>query len=156
MMELFEIAKNMELEGKQLYEHQAKNTEDEGLKNILLMLANQEQEHYKIFDALHKNQPIKLKRESFKGITDFFKEVREDLPKDQVELYTKILDVEKKSQEFYKDLAKNQEAQQIKEIILRIAEEEHKHWIIIKNIIEYIKKPDQWVEDPEFHQLEDY
>ena len=144
-MELFEIAKKMELEGKQLYEEQAKKTEDTGLKNILMMLAHQEQEHYNIFDALQKKQPIKIKKESFEGIIDFFKEVREKLPKDQVDFYKKILDVEKKSQEFYEELSKNQEEQEAKEIILRIAKEEHKHWIIIKNIIDYIKKPDQWV-----------
>ncbi|MCC7574300.1 hypothetical protein KO361_01810 [Candidatus Woesearchaeota archaeon] len=155
-MELFEIAKKMELEGKQLYEEQAKKTEDTGLKNILMMLAHQEQEHYNIFDALQKKQPIKIKKESFEGIIDFFKEVREKLPKDQVDFYKKILDVEKKSQEFYEELSKNQEEQEAKEIILRIAKEEHKHWIIIKNIIDYIKKPDQWVEDPEFHHLEDF
>jgi rubrerythrin len=155
MEDLFEIAKKMELEGKQLYEEQAKKTSDEGLKNILLMLSEQEQEHYKIFDALQKKQPIKIKKESFKGITDFFKEVREDLPKDQIEFYKKILDVEKKSQEFYQEIAKKQEGEN-KEIINKIANEEHKHWIIIKNIIDYIKRPEQWVEDAEFHHLDDY
>lgn len=155
-MELFEIAKKMELEGKALYEDQAKKTKDEGIKTILLMLAEQEQEHYKIFDALQKKQPIKIKKESFKGITDFFKGLRDDLPTDQIEFYEKILKIEKDSQEFYIELAKKQEDVCSKEIIERIAREEHKHWIIIKNMIDYIKRPDQWVEDPEFHHLEEY
>lgn len=155
-MELFDVAKQMELEGKQLYEEQAKNTAEEGLKNILLMLARQEQEHYEIFDALQKKMPVKIKKESFKGISKVFSNLKKDLPKDHVEFYKKILEIEKKSQEFYEEIAKKQEKQEDKEIILRVANEEHKHWVIIKNIIDYIKRPDQWVEDPEFTQLEDY
>lgn len=42
MEDLFEIAKKMELEGQQLYESQAKKTTAKGIKNILLMLADQE------------------------------------------------------------------------------------------------------------------
>lgn len=156
MEDLFEMAKTMELEGQQLYESQAKKTNAEGIKNILLMLAEQEKDHYKIFDALQKNQPVKIKKESYKGITNVFKEVKDNLPTDQLEFYEKILGVEKKSQEFYEDLAKKQDSQEIKEILERIAHEEHKHWVIIKNLIDYIKRPEQWVEDPEFHHLEDY
>lgn len=155
-MEMFEIAKKMELDGKQLYESQAKVTSDEGLKKVLLMLANQEQEHFNIFDALQKKQPLVLKKESFKGITDVFRDLRKDLPKDHVEFYKKVLDIEKRSQEFYEDIASKQDSVEAKEVILRIAKEEHKHWVIIKNIIDYIKRPDQWVEDAEFHHLEDY
>lgn len=155
-MEVFEMAKGIELEGKQLYEEQAKKTSDEGLKNILLMLARQEQEHHDIFDALQKSRPIKIKKESFKEIPKIFSELKKDLPKDQIEFYNKVLDVEKKSEKFYEEIAQKQENQENKEIILRISREEHKHWIIIKNIIEYIKRPDQWVEDPEFNHLDDY
>ncbi len=156
MEDIFEIAKNMEKEGWELYEEQVKKTTDEGIKNILHMLAQQEKEHYNIFDALQKKHSIKLKQGSFKGITDFFKEAREDLPKDQLDVYKKILSVEKKSQEFYEEIAQKQDNPQTKEIIQRIAHEEHKHWIIIKNMIDYIKRPEQWVEDAEFHHLEDY
>lgn len=156
MEDLFEIAKSMELEGQQLYESQAKKTSAEGIKNILLMLSEQEKDHYKIFDALQKKQPVKIKKESYKGITDIFKEVKNDLPTDQLEFYETILGVEKKSQEFYEELAKKQDSPEIKEILERIAHEEHKHWVIIKNLIDYIKRPEQWVEDPEFHHLEDY
>jgi len=156
MIDFFEMAKNMELEGKQIYQEQSLKTTDEGLKNILLMLANQEQEHFKIFDTLQKKQPIKIRKTSFVEIKNLFKELKKDLPKDQIEFYKKVLDVEKNSQNFYEEIAKKQKEPEIKEIILRIANEEHKHWIIIKNIIDYIKRPEQWVEDPEFHHLEDY
>lgn len=154
-MDVFEIAKEMELEGKKLYEEQAKKAEDEAIKKILIMLANQEQDHYDIFNALQKNQPVKIKKESFKGIKDVFSDLRKDLPQDQIAFYNKILDIEKKSQQFYEEISQQQEPE-AKEIIQRIANEEHKHWIIIKNLIDYIKRPDQWVEDPEFYHLEDY
>lgn len=155
-MELFEIAKAMELEGKHLYEQQAKKTQQPGLKNILLLLAQQEQDHYNIFDALQKQKPIKLKQESFKGIKDFFKELRENIPQDDLIIYNKVLEIEKETQKFYEELAEKQTDEEAKEIIQKIAKEEHKHWVIIKNLIDYIKKPDQWVEDPEFNHLEDY
>lgn len=155
-MDIYEVAKGLELEGKELYEAQAKKTDDEGLKNILLMLAQQEQEHFNIFDSLQKKRPLKIKRESFKGISEVFKDLRKDLPKDQVDFYKKVLDIEKKSEAFYEKIALEQESEEAKEVILRIAKEEHKHWVIVKNIIDYIKRPDQWVEDAEFHHLEDY
>lgn len=155
-MELFEIAKAMELEGKQLYEEQAKKTQEPGLKKILLLLAQQEQDHYDIFDALQKQNSIKLKQDSFKGIKDFFREIRETLPQEDLEIYNKVLQIEKETQKFYEELAEKQTDEEAKEIIQKIAKEEHKHWVIIKNIIDYIKRPDQWVEDPEFNHLEDY
>ncbi len=155
-MDVLEIAKNMELEGKELYETQMKKTNDEGLKKILKMLAEQEQEHYNIFNALQKQNPLKIKKESFKEVKGVFKELRKDIPQDHIEFYKKVLEIEKKSQQLYEEIAEKQEDLEKKEIIERIAKEEHKHWIIIKNIIDYIKRPEQWVEDPEFHHLDDY
>ena len=154
-MDLYEVAKKMELEGKSLYEEQLNKTSDPGLKNILGMLAKQEQEHYNVFDALQKNEKVIINHNDFKGVKDLFKSVRETT-NDQEEFYKKVLEVERASEEFYKEIAEKQGEQKTKETILRIAREEHKHGIIIKNILEHIRKPHQWVEDSEFNHLEDY
>ena len=122
-MDVFSVAKEMELEGKTLYESQAKNTGDEGLRNILLMLAKQEEEHFNFFDSLQKGGPLKIKKESFKGVVDVFRGLRKDLPKDQISFYEKVLEIEEKSEAFYKEIALGQESDEVREAILRIARE---------------------------------
>ena len=43
-----------------------------------------------------------------------------------------------------------------KAIFNRIADEEHKHWVTMENVIQFLDKPGNWLEDAEWNNLEDY
>jgi rubrerythrin len=158
-MDVFEFAKKMEMDGKKLYEGQLTEETNEGLKEILRMLIAQEQHHYDVLDEIEKSGKYKnYKNASFKGVKSIFigmKKQLADVPKDHVKFYHKILEIEKRSEEFYRKHAGEQNGE-IQEILLRLAKEEEGHVVIIENVIEFINKPKTWVEDAEFNHLGEY
>jgi rubrerythrin len=98
------------------------------------------------------------KAASFAGVKTVFEEMKEELDrisKDHVKFYKTILEIEKKSEEFYAKHAEEQDGP-VKEILLKLAKEEHGHVIIIDNIIGFINKPNTWIEDAEFNNLGNY
>ena len=67
----------------------------------------------------------------------------------------KARDIEKKSQDFYTEKANEvTEAYQI-ELFLKLAVEEKKHYFLLDNILDFISRPEQWLENAEFFRLED-
>jgi rubrerythrin len=158
-MNVFEFAKKMELEGKRLYEDQLGDETNEGLKEILRMLIDQEQRHYEVLDEIEKSGRYRdYKKASFRGVRSIFAGMKKQLagvPKDHVRFYRKILEIEKRSEEFYRKHASGQKGE-VREILLRLAKEEEGHVVIIENVIEFINKPRTWVEDAEFNHLGEY
>ena len=45
---------------------------------------------------------------------------------------------------------------QQKDVFLKLADEEKKHYFLLGNIIEFISRPEHWLENAEFHHLEEY
>jgi rubrerythrin len=43
-----------------------------------------------------------------------------------------------------------------KEIFQRLADEEKKHYFLLENIIEFVSRPETWLENAEFYHLEEY
>jgi rubrerythrin len=74
----------------------------------------------------------------------------------QVETYKKAQDIEKESREFYLQKADEVQDHCQKGIFRKLAEEENKHYFLLDNIIDFVSRPEQWLENAEFHHLEDY
>lgn len=161
-MDIFEFAMKMEKDGENYYRELAQGTDDKGLKNILNMLADDEVKHYKIFDELKKNEkPEMAQTQVLSNAKNVFSELKEkdvtfdhDMP--QKELYEKAQKVERQSQEFYEQKSREADDPYHKEILLKIADEEKRHFFLLENIIQYISKPQQWVDNAEFHHLDEY
>jgi rubrerythrin len=43
-----------------------------------------------------------------------------------------------------------------KNILSAIADEEQKHWITMENVVKFLDRPNHWLEDAEWSNLEDY
>lgn len=43
-----------------------------------------------------------------------------------------------------------------KNILNKIADEEHKHWVTLESVLQFLKRPEQWLEDAEWNNLEAY
>jgi rubrerythrin len=43
-----------------------------------------------------------------------------------------------------------------KEIFLKLADEEKKHYFLLENIIDFVSRPQKWLENAEFYHLDEY
>jgi rubrerythrin len=159
-MDIYEYAMQMEKDGEAFYRELASKTSNAGLKKILVMLADAEVKHYKLFENMKRNDKVHMTDTAIlKDVKNIFVQMREekqfDVEVDQVELYRKAQAIEKKTRDFYLDKAGTVDPSQ-KEIFLKIADEERRHFIIIENLINFVNQPDIWLEDPEWYHLEDY
>jgi rubrerythrin len=164
-MDIFEYAMKMELDGKNFYEEHAAKTDAEELKKILLELAGDEQKHYQLFKAMRDGLPAEYDEASkteilnaTKNVFETFKESHQDFsfPPEARDIWLKAREIEKKSEEFYRQKAEETQDEKQKHILGKIAEEEHRHWVAIENVIQFMERPRTWLEDAEWSNLEDY
>ena len=58
--------------------------------------------------------------------------------------------------DFYQEKAGQMEEEYQREIFTALAEEEKKHFFLLENIIEFVSRPRNWLENAEFHHLDEY
>ena len=160
-MDIFQFAKQIELDGISFYQEAANNTTLPGLKKIFELLINEEQKHYFYFDVLaqdFKTEPMKPFPVS--DAKDIFRQLREnnegdDLTVEQIKIYEKAWEFEKRSEKFYREQAALITDDKQKTLIMLIAEEEKKHVLFVGELVAYLTRPSQWVEHADFSQLKD-
>ena len=161
MTNIFEYAMQMEKDGEDYYRQLAQKAGNKGMKTILTMLADEEVKHY---NALEKIQTQKTQIAESEILTDaknVFVQIKEsgesfDFDINQAELYKKARDIEEKSRDFYKQKANEVAEEYQKELFLKLAIEEQKHYILLDNIIEFVSRPEHWLENAEFFHSEEY
>lgn len=161
-MNIFKFAMDMEKDGKNYYKQLASKTNNEGLQKILNMLIDDEVKHYNVIkkmseSALKPFDDTKILANA-KNVFSELKLDEEifDLHLSQKKLYQKAQEIEKKSEDFYKEKSKELGDAKQKEIFLKIAEEEKKHYFLLEKIIEFVSRPDTWIENAEFNHLDEY
>ncbi len=162
-MNIYKYAMKMEKDSENYYLELAKKTDDVGLQNILKMLANDEVKHYHIIaqmmktdisaelaetDILENAKNVFIKIKGKKLVFDF------DLP--QINFYRKAQEMEEKSYKFYMEMSDKVEIESQKKIFLKLAGEEKKHMFLLENLVEFVSRPETWIENAEFNHLEDY
>jgi rubrerythrin len=155
----------MEMDGRLFYvEHANKATSPE-LKRILLELADDEQKHYNIFKALRDGHVAEYKEAEKSTILTTVKNVFESLrtdqrdfafPPDVKQIWEEAREVEKKTETFYREKAKEVGKPEQARILVKIADEEHRHWVTMQNIIQFLDRPKHWLENAEWVNLEEY
>jgi len=162
-MSILEFAMQMEQDGEKLYRGLADTLEDTGLKKIFTMLADEEAEHFKVFKHLKENTPLGLPEntilEQSKNIFAAMKESSSfaiDTTTEQKAAYSLALEMEKKSIDFYEEKAKDSQNVEEEKLLKAIAREERRHYRLIEGIIDFISRPEQWLEDAEYIQLTEY
>ena len=160
-MDIFEFAMQMEKDGEAYYRELSTKTPNRGIKKILITLADAEVIHYNIFQAMKKREQVPSPGSGrLAGIKNIFARLKEEgaseVDASQIGQYRKAQDIEKKSRDFYLEKAEESKSETEKEIFLKIAHEEKKHYLILENIIDFVNRPDTWLEDPEWYHLEEY
>ncbi|MEN8216668.1 MAG: ferritin family protein [Pseudomonadota bacterium] len=160
-MDILEYAMQVEKEGEAQYRELAERSNNPGMKKILTELADSEVEHYNVFMAIKENSNIPgIDEAILPNVKNIFSEMKRDKAFDvdanEIDLYRKAQAHEKKSQAFYRQKAEEVDAPALKEMLLKIAEEEGKHYQVLGGLIDFLSGPDQWMEDAEWHHMDEY
>jgi len=161
-MNIYDFAMTMEEEGAELYRTLHRKVTNKGLKSILELLIQAEEQHYLTFKKMKDRQtPDTVQTDILRDTHDIFVEFAGEMKeltgvKDQVEWYREAREIEKKMESFYREKASEMTEEEQRTAFLAIAEEEKKHSFLLENIIEFVSRPRQWVEDAEFSQLREY
>lgn len=169
-MDIFEFAMQKEKYSEDYYRELASKIGNKGLKNIFNMLADEEAKHYKIVQQIRTQIPLKITDtpvlknakkvfEKMRGSTENFNppnvwRVKFDIS--ELQLYEKARDIEQESKDFYLEKAEEVADTHQKEIFKKLANEEQKHFIILENICDFVAKPQSFLENAEFHHIDDY
>ncbi len=161
-MDIFEFAKEKEQYAQDFYRDLASRSQEQGLKKIFNMLADEEEKHFEIIEKMQSETPDDLAETTvLSDAVEVFEKMREGAKKfkldlSQVALYQKAQEIEKQAQEYYLEKAREVKQTAQRDIFLKLANEEKKHYILLDNIIEFVSRPQQWLENAEFHHLEEY
>jgi rubrerythrin len=158
-MNAFKYAQKMEMDGIKFYQDQAAGTTHSGFKKILELLIHQERKHYDYFVALEKQAKVEMMPEfPAREAENIFHQLRKqnegfDFSSEEINAYEKALEIEKRSEDFYRKWARGVQDETLKKQILMVADEEQKHVILVNELVTYINRPSQWVEHAMFSQL---
>lgn len=161
-MDIFEFAMKMEKDGEQFYRDLAGKCKISGLKRILNLLAENEVDHYNVLKGLQENASPQLNGYTIvKDAKNIFTEMSEknetlNLEGTGIGLYEKAVEIEKKSEAFYREKAAEVESGEVGKLFLQIAEEERHHAYFMENMVIFLSRPQSWIENAEFNHLEDY
>ena len=161
-MDIFEFAMQLEKESQDFYRHLADGTNITGLKTIFKILSVEEAKHYKIVKDMQAGTPIKfVDTDILSNAKIAFKQMSKSDDKfdpgiDQLEEYKKAQGIEKKSQDFYQQKANEADNPGQEGILKRLIEEEKKHYFLLQNIMDFLARPQTWLENAEWNHLDEY
>ena len=162
-MNIFEYAMQMEKDGEKYYRELANKCHAPGFERILNWMADDEVRHYQILEELNAKTKYSelLETDILKNTKNVFQQMKDEkealqCPPTEVDLYKKALEIEQKSQQFYLDEAEKEENHPQREILLHLAKEEGKHIRILQNLVDFVSKPETWLEDAEWYHLDNY
>jgi hypothetical protein len=160
-MNIFDFAMEKEKFSEDYYRQLAAKSNNKGLMTIFNMLADEEAKHYKIVSDTKKDiAPDLAETKVLSDAKNVFAKMRESAQSlnfniSEIELYKKAQNIEKQSRDFYLEKA-DEVAEAQKEIFLKLADEEKKHYFLLENIIDFVSRPETWLENAEFYHLEEY
>jgi len=161
-MNVFDFAMKMELDGKAYYQKLAGETATVGLKKIFLQLADDEQKHYDTFEGLKKRTAPSMQAttalEDAKNIFEELKQEKSTVSEsgDDLEGYRHAMKLEADSFRFYEDASSRETDPSVKDLLLRIAGEEQKHFNILQNVFDFVNAPNQYLAWGEFSNLDEF
>lgn len=162
-MNIYDYAIQLEKDGENYYRDLATKTDNEGIKNILNLLADEELKHLKILEKLKSEDNFSTQADTnvLRNAKNIFlkmkgNKVNFNLNDDQVEFYKKALTVEDKNKDFYLEKMNEVSDENHKRIFKVLAEEERKHALILDNLVDFVSQPNTWLENAEFNHLDDY
>lgn len=160
-MNIFATALKMELDGEQFYKEQAAKNSGNNLESVFAVLAKTEKKHAKLIEKRMQGKEISEQEidlqageHVFSGLEDYKTGVL-SVPK-QLDVYRFALDIEKKSIDHYQGMLAQAEEDQDKDLLNFLIAQEKDHYKLFEQLVEMVKRPEDWVENAEFGNREEY
>jgi rubrerythrin len=160
-MNIFEFSMKMELDGKAYYEKLAAETAVAGLKTIFVSLAADEQKHYDTIQAIKSGSTGAMADSTvLEEAKNLFADLAGDKDiagtlKSSLNGYEHARKIEADSVRFYEDAAGKESNPDTAKILLRIADEEKKHYNIMDNLYDFTLAPQSFLAWGEFSNLKE-
>jgi len=161
-MNYLDMAIKLETEGETFYLEQADKNSGSEIERVFRLLANEERKHRELLDNLSKKLDYtipetdsEIEFESiFRDEKDFKLETAVE-PK-QIDVYRLALQKEKESIELYQKMKEEASDEEEKALVDFLIKQEENHYRIFNNIVELLRKSEEWVESAEFGKRETY
>lgn len=162
-MKILEYAMEKEKHAESLYRDLAAQAPDPGFASVLTLLADHESKHFALLQHMQRESPelAEIETDILPQAKSTFERMKSgvkkfDFAESQVELYRKARQVEADIRDFYLEKSGEVERDTQKDLFLKLAEEEKKHFFLLDNIIEFVSRPESWLENAEWHHLDEY
>jgi len=160
-MDIYEFAFDIEKKSEMFYRDLAEKCNNNVLKKILNMLADEEIKHYNTIKSMKEEDNFSMKetdilKESKKVFSDLKDNIDINFNEDLPDLLQKAIDLELRSKSFYFEKAEEVSGKDQKIILLKLVDEEEKHYFLLENLVEFLSRPKLWVENAEFYHLDEY
>ena len=163
-MTIFDYALQMKKDGEKYYRQLADESRIEGLQKIFTMLAEEEEKHSRVVEAIQQKMRGTALEEShiLDDTISVFQAMRNEKQQlsfdteEEARKYRNACHIESLGYEFYKQRANESEYDFQRQIFLKLADEEANHLRIMKNIVEFISwsEPGQWLKNIEWLQCQ--
>jgi len=159
----FELALDMEKQTVRIYRDLARMClSNEGIKNILQMLAEDHAKHVKTLENKLSQAPLDIEdTRAFREARKLFEEMHGrkesfscDL--DQLRLYKEARDLVLQKEKLYEEMMGTTDSEEEKALLRQLAEAEKKQAAVLDNIIAMVERPKMWLEDAEVFHLDEY
>jgi len=162
-MNVYDFAIQMETDAEIFYRKLAADSHILGIKGIFTDLADDEQRHRRMFQALKERQAPDDVTDSrvLQNAKNAFEKIlaeKKDLPSltSNLESYRYAMKIEAEGVRLYSDAAKRESDGEIKQLLLSIAKEEENHFNIVENIYNFVNAPNQYLAWAEFSSLGEF
>lgn len=160
-MNIYDFAMKKEQEGKDFYLEMAAAASKEGFRRILTRMAQIEERHLQVVRAMKDSAPLVEPTGILDEAKTVFQEFRDsgacfDCSDDEKGLYRKARDMEQEARDFYREQAEKVTDPAQRELFHKLKEEEHRHYILMDNILELLERPETWLEDAEWNNMDVY
>lgn len=147
-MDIYQLAKEMELEGKRYYLKLRQETEDVQIKRVFEILADEEEGHFQLFDAMQRKVETPVINSNFVDAeaifkTYFLESVDLRSSGSVLEAYDRAVKLEDNSIAYYKKMSKIAETPAEKALFLKLFFEEKKHKFLLENMMELLRDTEE-------------
>jgi rubrerythrin len=164
-MDFLDFAKEIELQGMQQYAVLARTVKIKEISNIFEFLSAQEKKHYHLFDSWQRessSSDLPVETVLGKAINAFEDIARQYLaenfimPLDYIQAYKLALEFENKSISLYEETLPKIDDKNQQSLLKLIIHQEHAHAQFITALMEFLRHPGEWLENAEWHHLDEF
>ena len=164
VMEIFTYAIELKEEKETFYRQLSHEAKYEGVRELFALLAEEEARHCAAIKELEDSLNVKLAATTIKkDAKRIFEKMRAGIEKEEpafenktLRLYSEALQYEERAEAFFLEKSKEATDSCQEEIFRKIATDERQHKAVIQTIIDFVGKPERWLENAEWYHLKEY